>query len=189
MKKLKKNRHMHDQLQLLVAILAQWQCSVASTKALDLLHWAMCMVSYGCTAGAIKMASKVNPFFHRCFCLLMLWRLPGQYRASSCLMAAPSGFQGSPGHVTLGDAFCIAPLPLHGHWKGLQGSAFCFLLLPFLLDIIIAKDHVMVHWNKLQATLLSFTMLLGSTCCLGHHQRQWKPFQPPLSPADEPGFD
>jgi hypothetical protein len=58
---------MHDQLHLLAAILAQWQCPVAFTIALDLLHWAMHAVLYRCTATAIKMARKVGPFFCRCF--------------------------------------------------------------------------------------------------------------------------
>jgi hypothetical protein len=57
---------MRDRLQLLAAILAQWRCLVASTKALDLLYWAMCVVLYRGTAAAIKTASKVGPFFH-CF--------------------------------------------------------------------------------------------------------------------------
>ncbi len=51
---------MHDQLLLLVAILAQWQHPVASSKALDLLYWAMHAVLYWRTPTAIKMASKVG---------------------------------------------------------------------------------------------------------------------------------
>jgi hypothetical protein len=54
---------MHDQLHLLAAILAQWWHPVASPKALDLLHPAMCTVLYWHTAVAIKMASKVGPIF------------------------------------------------------------------------------------------------------------------------------
>jgi hypothetical protein len=50
-------RHMHDQLQLLVAILAQWQHLLASNKALNFLHRAMCEVTYQRIAMAIKMAS------------------------------------------------------------------------------------------------------------------------------------
>jgi hypothetical protein len=38
-------------------ILAQWQRPVASSKALDLLHWAMCAVLYQRTARAINMAT------------------------------------------------------------------------------------------------------------------------------------
>ncbi len=55
-----KNWHMHDQLLLLAAILDQWQRSVASSEALDLLYWAMHGVSYRCIAMAIKMASNVG---------------------------------------------------------------------------------------------------------------------------------
>jgi hypothetical protein len=54
---------MHDKLHLLAAILARWWCPVASTKALDLLYWAICVVLYRCTAAATKMASKFGPFF------------------------------------------------------------------------------------------------------------------------------
>ncbi len=63
MKKLVKNRDMHDQLQLLAAILAQWRHLVASNKALNLLHRAMCTVTYRRIAMAIKMAS-----FCRLYC-------------------------------------------------------------------------------------------------------------------------
>ncbi len=65
--KTQKNWRMHDQFQLLAAILAWWQCPVASTKALGLLHCAMHAALYRHTAAAIEMASKVGPFFHRCF--------------------------------------------------------------------------------------------------------------------------
>jgi hypothetical protein len=68
MKKLEKNQHICDQLQPLNAILTQWQCPVASTKALDFLNWAMHAVLYRPTAVAIKMASKVGPFFCRFVC-------------------------------------------------------------------------------------------------------------------------
>jgi hypothetical protein len=67
MKKLKKNRRMLDRLQLSAAILARWRHPVASTKALDLLHWKMCAVLYRRTAAVIKIAIKVGAFFHSCF--------------------------------------------------------------------------------------------------------------------------
>ncbi len=49
------------------AILTQWRRPVASSEALDLLHWAMCVVTYRCIAMAIKTASKVRVFLHHCF--------------------------------------------------------------------------------------------------------------------------
>jgi hypothetical protein len=55
---------MCDQLLLSAAIFAQWQHSVASSKLLDLLYWAMHTVSYRRTATAIKMTSKVGALFH-----------------------------------------------------------------------------------------------------------------------------
>ena len=58
---------MHDQLQLLAAILACWQRPVASTKALDLFHWAMHAVFFRHTTAANKMACKNGSFFCCCF--------------------------------------------------------------------------------------------------------------------------
>jgi hypothetical protein len=66
MKKLKKNRHMHDQLQQLAAILAQWWHLVASNKALNLLHRAMCTVTYRRVAMAIKTATFLSAFVDCC---------------------------------------------------------------------------------------------------------------------------
>jgi hypothetical protein len=66
MKKLVINRHMHDQLQLLAAILAQWRHLVASNKALNLLHQAMCAVTYLSIAMAIKKASFLGVFVDCC---------------------------------------------------------------------------------------------------------------------------
>jgi hypothetical protein len=64
--KLVKNQHMHDQLQLLAAILARWQRLVASNKAVNLLHWAMCEVTYRRIAMAIKTASFLGLFVDCC---------------------------------------------------------------------------------------------------------------------------
>jgi hypothetical protein len=66
MKKLVKNRHMHDQLQQLAAILAQWWHLVASNKALNLLHQAMCAVTYWRIAMAIETASFLGAFVDCC---------------------------------------------------------------------------------------------------------------------------
>jgi hypothetical protein len=63
MVKLETNRRMRDRLQLSATILTQWWRPVTSTKALDLLHWAMCAVLYQHTTMAIKMANKVGEFF------------------------------------------------------------------------------------------------------------------------------
>jgi hypothetical protein len=63
MKNINKNRQRYVPFMLSDVILAQWRRPAASSEALDLLHWAMCMVSYQHTAAAIKMANKVGPFF------------------------------------------------------------------------------------------------------------------------------
>jgi hypothetical protein len=65
-KKLIKNRHMHDQLQLLAAILTRWRHLVASNKALSLLHQAMCAVTYRRIAMAIKTTSFLGVFVDCC---------------------------------------------------------------------------------------------------------------------------
>ncbi len=57
---------MHDRLQLLATILTQWWRLVASNKALNLLHWAMCVVTYRCIAMAIKTASFLGVFVDCC---------------------------------------------------------------------------------------------------------------------------
>ena len=51
---------------LLDIILAQWRCPVASSKALNLLHWAMRAVTYQRIAMALKTASFVGVFVDCC---------------------------------------------------------------------------------------------------------------------------
>jgi hypothetical protein len=47
-------------------ILAQWQCPVASSEALDLLHQVMCAVTYRRIAIAIKTATFLGVFVDCC---------------------------------------------------------------------------------------------------------------------------
>jgi hypothetical protein len=47
-------------------ILAQWRHPVASSIALDLLHWAMHAVLYWCTAAAMNMATFLGVFVDCC---------------------------------------------------------------------------------------------------------------------------
>ena len=61
-----KNHRSHVQCMLLDIILAQWRRPVASSKALDLLHWAMCAFMYQRIAMTIKMASFVGVFVDYC---------------------------------------------------------------------------------------------------------------------------
>jgi hypothetical protein len=63
---IKIKRHSHVWCMLLGIILAQWQCPVASSEALDPLDWAMRAVTYRCIAMAIKMASFVGVFVDCC---------------------------------------------------------------------------------------------------------------------------
>jgi hypothetical protein len=59
---IEKNCHSHVQFILSDIILARWQHPVASSKALDLLHRAMCAVLYRRTAAAINMAIFLGVF-------------------------------------------------------------------------------------------------------------------------------
>jgi hypothetical protein len=132
-------------------------------------------VLYRRTAGSIEM------------CLLLPWRLLGRYRASSCLMAASSGFWGSPRNAASGNAICIASTCSHGHQNGLQWRCICFLPPLFLLTVIVPKDHVMVGKinSKLHnCCLLCYKLVYVAWAALC---RQSKPFWPPLGPADKHG--
>jgi hypothetical protein len=79
------------------------------------------------------------------FCFLLPWRLLGQYGASSCQMAASSGFWSSPEHAALGDVLHITPADRHGHQHGQQRRNMLMPLLILSSTITIAKDHVMVN--------------------------------------------
>ena len=57
----------HVWLMLSEQVLTQWWHPVASSEALDLLHWGMHSVLYRRIAMAIKMVSKVGTFHHRSF--------------------------------------------------------------------------------------------------------------------------
>jgi hypothetical protein len=59
-------RRSHVQFILLDIILARWRRPVASSKALDLLHWAMRAVLYRRTASAIIMATFLGAFVDCC---------------------------------------------------------------------------------------------------------------------------
>ncbi len=63
---IEKKRCSHVPTMLLGIILAQWWRPVASSEALDLLHWAMQAVTYRCIAMAIKMASFAGVFVDCC---------------------------------------------------------------------------------------------------------------------------
>jgi hypothetical protein len=63
---IEKNCHSHVQFILLDIILDQWRRPVASSKALDLLHWAMHAVLYRRTAATINMAIFLGVFVGCC---------------------------------------------------------------------------------------------------------------------------
>jgi hypothetical protein len=63
---IKKKHCSHVQFILLDMILAQWWHPVASSKALDLLHWAICAVMYRGITMAIKTACFLGVFVDCC---------------------------------------------------------------------------------------------------------------------------
>jgi hypothetical protein len=63
---IRKNRRSHVQFMLLDIKLAQWWLPVASSEALDLLHWAMRAVMYRRIAMAIKTATFLGVFVDCC---------------------------------------------------------------------------------------------------------------------------
>ncbi len=63
---IKKKRRSHVRTMLSGIILARWRHPVASSEALDLLHWAMCAVTYQRIAMAIEMASFAGVFVDCC---------------------------------------------------------------------------------------------------------------------------
>jgi hypothetical protein len=63
---IKNNRRSHDRFILLDIILTQWRRPVASSEALDLLHWAICAVTYRRIAMAIKTACFLGVFVDCC---------------------------------------------------------------------------------------------------------------------------
>jgi hypothetical protein len=63
---IKKNYRSHVPIMLSGIILTQWRRPVASSEALDLLHWAMHTVTYRHIAMAIKMATFAGVFVDCC---------------------------------------------------------------------------------------------------------------------------
>ncbi len=63
---IKKKHPSHVRFILSDIILARWQRPVASSKALDILHWAMHAVLYRGTAAAINMATFLGVFVDCC---------------------------------------------------------------------------------------------------------------------------
>jgi hypothetical protein len=147
MKKHKKNGCWYYQWQLSVAILVLWWQPVASNIALDLLHWAMGVVSYRHTAMDIKMDSKVGAYFFLLFCLLLPRQLPGQYGESSHPTAASSGFRSIPQHVAFEDAHRIALVNPQGLQNGPRGRYISLSLLILSSTTTVAKYHEIVNIN------------------------------------------
>ncbi len=137
---IKKNHRSHVPTMLLGIILARWWCPVASSEALDPLHWAMHAVTYRRIAMASKMASFVGVFVDCCLyacCPGSRWGNMEQVVARWQPMAASSGFWSSRGHAASGNAVCIAPAHCRGHQNGRRMRCICSLPPPFLFAVIV----------------------------------------------------
>ncbi len=144
-KKHRKKPRSHVPFMLLAAILARWWHPVASSEALDLLHWAICAVLYRCTAAAIETASFVGIFVDCCLfacCTGVRWG--NTEWVVSPPMVASSGLQSSPGHAASGNAVCIPLAHRRGHQNGQRMRYIRSSLPTFSLTLFVAKDHVMV---------------------------------------------
>ncbi len=135
----KKNRWSHDPIMLSGIILTRWWRPVASSEALNLLHWAMHAVMYR----RIASHGHQNGQLCRCICWLLFvcllpWQPLGRYGASSCLMPASSGFWNSPRHAPSGDAICIAPACRRGHQNIRRMRCIYLPPPPFLFAVIVA---------------------------------------------------
>ncbi len=77
-----------------------------------------------------KIVQQSRCIFTLLFCLLLPWRPLRQYWASSCQMAASSGFQYSPWHAASG----IAPAHSHGYQNDLRRRHICLSSLIFVIN-------------------------------------------------------
>jgi hypothetical protein len=89
---IEKNRRSHVRFMSLDIILAQWRRPVASSKALDLLHWAMHAVTHRRLAMAIKTASFVGVFVDCC----LFACCPGSHWGDTLGWEIRSEFHGIP---------------------------------------------------------------------------------------------
>ncbi len=120
-----------DEIEETEQVIARWWRLVAfSVKATNLLHWAMCAVCTPASGWPSKWPAKWV-HFALMFCWLSPWWLQGQYGASSCLMAASSGFWWSPGHAESGNALRIAPMRPRGHHKWPATEVHLFAVITF----------------------------------------------------------
>jgi hypothetical protein len=145
MKNINTNRHRYVPFMLFDILLALWQCPVASSEALDLLHWVMHAVMYQCIAMAIKMAKKIGEWFCHCF---VCWCPGGLWGNTEQVVArwqrpVASGY--SPGHAASVNELCFAWAHCHGHQNGRQMRYICSSPPTFFLTLIVAKDHVIVN--------------------------------------------
>jgi hypothetical protein len=83
-------------------------------------------------------------YFALLFCLLLPWRPPRRYGASSHPMVAFSGFYKSPGPPPLVDVRSIPSAHRHGHQNGPWRRCIRSPLPYISIAVIVAKDHDMV---------------------------------------------
>ncbi len=72
---------MHDRLSLSAEILTRWWRLVAFKKALNLLHRALCAVTYWRIAMAIHLATLLESFVDCCFFVVVTLAAAGAIRS------------------------------------------------------------------------------------------------------------
>ena len=137
---------------------------VAFMKVLDLLHQAMCAVRTGAPPRPLKRTAKWVHFI-LLFWLLLPWRPPGRYGASSCRMVASSGFWCSLGHAALGDVICIAPSHRHGYQNGQQQKYFFSLLPPLSFVWNIAERPCYGPLNQMLSYCINLIGVISLFVC------------------------
>ena len=123
---------------ILERVLARWWRLVAFMKSTNLLHQAVCAVSYRCIATAIDMASKVGTC-----CIVNSFAVAlAAARAMRSEYLPNGGIQWLPVKPWLCFIGRCAPygtdaLPWQSKWPATEVE----------IAVIVAKDHVIVHLN------------------------------------------
>ncbi len=163
-------------------ILVWWWRPVASSKALDLLHWAMRAVTYWCITMAIKTASFVGVFVDCC----LFACCPGGHWGDMELVVAQCRHP-----VASGVALDMLHWEMHFvlHWwtavaiKTANDRGSCWCHCQFVIhnngSLIPCSSHY-----KLKPRHSNINIYYNVISLIVYYQMP--PFWPPLLPADEP---
>ena len=128
------------QLMLSERVLACRWCLVAFMKAMNLLHWLMRSVTCCCIAMAIKNGHQSGYILHQCFvdcCLL------GSHRGDTEQVVTWCSIQWLQVCIGWCHMYHFNTSAWPSKWPAME---VCHSSPPpFLLGVIVTKDHVMVH--------------------------------------------